>query len=360
MESKYIGWRLGINYQVPDPQGLDLAYIKKLIDRSADFGMNFISFMMLSYACFCPEHDGYAWPVQNPKLKPLKDFTCDNADITKEFLSKALCYAKKKGFHCQLFMNSMIWNPEKVKKSYDKAESQCFSNGQKARGGWVFCPDSPGAWQLALDEVADLLTFYADYPVDSYGFERLSYCDSNTCYCKYSKENFKRDTGYELENTSKEMEEAKFNHLIWKGNSIRRYIKKYVTFVKEICPNIKVWAHTGGEPEWGHSPNIFTDIDIELISNHGQDFITTQKAYYQQLDWLSPFSLVPQICVRDTPTTNYPVPIRTPKSIQENIKWLKRYPGNRIKGIIFFNEVNTSERNKFTVYNEVKNLKSLR
>lgn len=358
MEFNYVGWRLGVNYQTSDPKGVDLPYVKQVIDKSADSGMNFISFMMLSYACFCPDHDGYAWPVKNPKLQPLRDTTCRNTDINKEFLSKALKYAKSKGFHCQLFMNSMIWNPEKVKINYGDAEPQCYHNGKAARNGWVFCPDSPGAFQLAIDEITDLLTFYSDSPVDSFGFERLSYCDSNTCFCDYSKDKFKKDTGTNLvEKKEVEMEETSFNHLVWKGNSIKQYIKKYISVIKQIRPGIKVWFHTGGDPEWGHCPNVFNEVDIDLISNHGQDFIASKSGYYQQLDWLSPYILVPQICVRDIPTPNYPVPVRTPESIKENFSWMEQYPGDRLKGIVLFNEVSTSERNKAVVYDEVKKLR---
>ena len=108
MKFNYVGWQVGINYQTEDPRGVDLPYLKRLIDRSADSGMNFISFMMLSYAYYCPGHDGYAWPVTNPKLEPLRDAQCLNADPHTEFVIRALDYAKSKGFHCQLMMNSMI------------------------------------------------------------------------------------------------------------------------------------------------------------------------------------------------------------------------------------------------------------
>ena len=76
--------------------------------------MNMISLMMVSYAYYCPEHDGYAWPVKNPRLAPLRDRSCRNADPRTEFVGKALDYAKGKGFHCQLMMNAMIWNPDRV------------------------------------------------------------------------------------------------------------------------------------------------------------------------------------------------------------------------------------------------------
>jgi hypothetical protein len=53
MKFNHVGWQIGINYQTESPQGIDLPYLKRVIDRSADSGMNFIRLMMLSYGYFC-------------------------------------------------------------------------------------------------------------------------------------------------------------------------------------------------------------------------------------------------------------------------------------------------------------------
>lgn len=346
MKFNYVGWQIGINYQTPDPEGVTLNYVKDLIDRSADSGMNFISLMMLSYAYFCPEHDGYAWPVKHPKLEPLKDAKCLNSNPRTEFVSTALKYAKGKGFHCQLMLNSMIWNPVKVAVNYPCATPQTNAMGNTGNG-WLFCPDSPDGWQLAVDEVTDLLEFYSDSPVDSFAFERLGY-DNGRCYCSYSKAKFKTYTDTELG-------ASPLSHLIWKGNSARELLKKYVDVIRQVRPGIGIWAHTGGEPEWGHFPHVLRDIGADVVSNHGQHFLPTKRAFHQQLDWLSPLPCVPHICVRDMPTPNYPVPIKTPEMIREYASWLEDYPGDRVRGAMFFNEVRTTERIKKTVYGIMKN-----
>jgi hypothetical protein len=129
MKCDYAGWQIGINYQTPEPQGVTLDYVKDVIDRSSDSGMNLISFMMLSYAYFSPEHDGYAWPVKNSRLEPMRDAKCLNSNPRTEFVSKALEYAKGKGFHCQPMMNSMIWNPVKVAVNYPRAMPQVDAKG---------------------------------------------------------------------------------------------------------------------------------------------------------------------------------------------------------------------------------------
>lgn len=349
MKFKHVGWQVGINYQTRPPQGIDFAYLKQLIDTSADSGMNFISLMMISYAYFCPEHDGYAWPVKNPKLQPLKDSKCLNANLHTEFVSKTLNYAKRKGFHCQLMINSMIWNPEKVAVNYPQATSQCYRDGRKPIDGWMFCPDSPGGRQLALDEVADLLGFYKDSPVDSFVFERISYHDGGACFCPYTKAKFKKDTGVDLG--------AEPPGFVWKGNSIHKYLKEYVGLIRQVRPGIEVWAHTQGRLGWGHAPHVLRDAGIETVSNHTLHSLTSKKTLYQRLDWLAPLSCVPHICVRDIPTHNYGTPIKTPEMIRECADWLEDYAGNCLTGAMFFNEVRTTERNKAAVYKIVKGWK---
>ena len=337
----YVGWQVGVNYQA-EGSGIDWPYLKNVIDRSADAGMNFISLMMVSYGYFCPEHDGYAWPVANPRLRPLRDRNCLNVNLESEFVSRALDYAKKRGFHCQLMMNGMIWNPARVASSYPQAASQRHSDGRKEIDGWLFCPDSPGGFQLAVDEIRDLLAFYADSPVDSFAFERLGY-NAGTCYCAYSREQFRRDTGQDLDASS-------LSHSIWKGNAARGHLKRYVDAIKQVRPGIGVWAHSGGAPEWGHYPHVLRDIGIAAVSNHGQHFLTTKQAFHQQLDWLDPLPCIPHLCVRDKPTQNYRVPLRGPEMIREHAEWLADYPGDRVQGAVFFNEVRTTERNKAVVY----------
>jgi hypothetical protein len=242
-------------------------------------------------------------------------------------------------------MNSMIWNPAKVAEKYPRACPQSDARGN-AGNGWLFCPDSPDGWQLALDEVIDLLEFYADSPVDSFAFERMGY-DGGRCYCPYSQAKFKADT--DLEPGA-----SPLSRLIWKGNSARKLLQQYAGVIRRVRPGIGVWAHTGGEPEWGHFPQVLKAVGADMVSNHGQHFLPTRKAFYQQLDWLEPLPCVPHICVRDLPTANYPVPLKTPGMIREYASWLEGYPGDRVKGAMFFNEVRTTERIKQTVYEIVK------
>ena len=342
MLHRYVGWQIGVNYQAPAPEGIDWPYLNGVIDRSADCGMNLLGLMMVSYASHCPAHDGYAWPVRNPRLEPLREKACLNANASTEFVAKALDYAKRKGSHCQLMMNGGIADPAKVALRYPDAASQCLADGKPRGMGYLVCPDSPGGLRLFLDEVTDLLAFYRDSPVDSFAFERLSYT-AGTCFCPYSREKFARETATTLG-------ESPLTHLVWKGNAMRAYLREYASRIREVRPGIEIWAHTGGEPDWGRFPHVLRDVGIDVISNHGQHFLPTKEAFHQQLDWLEPFLCAPHRCVRDKPTHNYSVARKTPEMIRRQAGWLEDYPGDRVIGAVFFNEVHTSERNKAAVY----------
>jgi hypothetical protein len=50
------------------------------------------------------------------------------------------------------------------------------------------------------------------------------------------------------------------------------------------------------------------------------------------------------ISVRDKPTQNYRIPLKTPEMIRDYARWLTDYPGDCIAGPMFFNEVRTSEQ----------------
>ncbi|MGD9128070.1 MAG: hypothetical protein PVH19_11895, partial [Planctomycetia bacterium] len=70
---QYAGWQVGITYQTKEPGGMTRDDLMRLLDEMAKHRMNLLSLMMLSYGVFDATHDGYCWPVKNPKLKPLWD-----------------------------------------------------------------------------------------------------------------------------------------------------------------------------------------------------------------------------------------------------------------------------------------------
>ena len=74
--------------------------------------------MMNSESFNDPIHDGYTWPVRNPKLKCYLDKNCINANYQKEFLKEIIEEASDLGFYINLFMNGFFWNPERIKIGY--------------------------------------------------------------------------------------------------------------------------------------------------------------------------------------------------------------------------------------------------
>jgi hypothetical protein len=149
------------------------------------------------------------------------------------------------------------------------------------------------------------------------------------------------------------MMSSRLSHLVWKGNAARRHLGNYIAAIRQARPGISIWAHTGGDPEWGHMPHVLRDVGIDVVCNHGQHFLATQQAFHQQLDWLSPLPCAPHICVRDLPTHNYATPIKSPQTVAEHAHWLQSYPGDCLRGAVFFNEVRTTEAIKRAVYDTV-------
>src|SRR5512137_1655739 len=87
---RYCGWLLGVSYCAPEPGGVTYDHVHALLHEMHDHGMNYLSLMMQSYAYFDPVHDGYAWPVKNPRLATYIDEKNINARKELEFISRIL------------------------------------------------------------------------------------------------------------------------------------------------------------------------------------------------------------------------------------------------------------------------------
>ncbi|MFX0099463.1 MAG: hypothetical protein ACFFCS_07770 [Candidatus Hodarchaeota archaeon] len=342
MKLDHVGWQVGITYGCNRPGGLDHGYMSSLLDEMEDNGMNLLSLMMLSYGYFDPEHDGYCWPVKNPKLKCYKDEQAINGIEDKEFVSKVITEAKSKGIEVELFLNWGIWNPAKIKQEYPMSLVQETRKGSAS--GWLHCPDSPGAWQLGLDEVEDLLKCYDLPNVTRYAFERVGYGGHDTCYCKFTRELFEDKMGFNILDASSKQRQD------WKFERVFNLLKVYVGKIKKVKPGIKVGLHTEGKAAWGHDPNTLKDAGIDYVQPHTIQFKETKKKLFRKLEHLSPNPCNLHFCARDQAPSNYPIWIKTPKIIQKVLGWVKVYPGENLKGLLFFNEPSVSRRNKNAVY----------
>lgn len=339
---RHLGWQVGLTYQAATPGGVDRDHLLRLLDEMAAHGMNTLSLMMQSYGYFDPGHDGYAWPPQHPKLQPYRDPAAINAQPGTEFLRGIIDAAAMRGIEIHLFLNWGIWNPAKIVAHYPDATLQHAHNA--APDGWLHCPDSPGAWQLGLDEVSDLLTFHLHPNVTSYAFERISYQCEGRCYCPHTQQAFLTATGVAMTAASPPHVE------VWKQERIGGHLRKYTAHIRQVRPEITIGLHTQCAPGWGHDPSRLKPDGIDYLLPHTIQFPTTQRELYAMLGQLAPNPCVLHFCTRDRRPANYDLWIKTPAIIDEALQWVRDYPGDNLAGILFFNEPATSPANKQAVY----------
>lgn len=340
MMFRYVGWQIGINYQTKNKEGLDKIYLENLLGEMKENGMNFISFMMISHKLNDPIHDGYAWPVRNPKMKCYVDKNCINANPKREFLSETIEQSADYGFHINLFTNQFWWNPEKVKIGYPNIRSiESPGNKTKENQNYHHCSDNKDTWRLSCDEVKDLLGYYSSSAIKSYGFEMLG---QEGCTCPDTLKMFSD----ELENKQE----------LWQDMRKKEVIEEFVLFIKKIKPNIKVWHHGYMELKGNTSPESYRKAGIE-VAIPCIHTVTDEDMLKKVLESSKDFPLVLHIDTRDNPTLNYPIPLKTPEYILKMGEWIEKNNRENLIGVVFFNEVATSNENKRAVYKLIKKWK---
>jgi hypothetical protein len=349
---RYLGWQVGVTYQAPGPAGLTRDDMLRLLDEMAGAGMNLLSLMMISYAFFDPRHDGYAWPVRNPRLKCYWDRESVNGRPESEFVGRLIEAAAARQVEIQLMMNWGIWNPQRIRQGYPTAGLQQLRPEREdgARRHWLHCPDSPGAWQAGLDEAEDLLRTYNHPNVKSFSLERLSYGGGGAyCFCRDTQQAFERETGRPMLRAAPKAIEA------WRNDRIGGLLKRYVDHVRSVRPGIEVALHTQCAPGWGHRPDRLPDCGIDYLMPHSFQFPETRDSFHRMLDRLAPNRCVLHFCSRDRRPANYDLWIKTPEIIAQGVRWAMDYPDrDRIQGIVFFNPNATSAENRKAVYQQVK------
>ena len=340
----YVGWQAGITYQTKDKEGLNKTYLKNLLTEMKDNGMNFISFMMISHGLNDPIHDGYTWPVKNPKLKCYLDQNCINASQETEFLSDIIEQADGYGFHINLFTNQFWWNPEKVRLGYP--DIQNLPGNQN----YHHCSDNRDTWRLSCDEVQDLLSYYSSPVIKSYGFEMIG---QGECSCPDTMKMFGdalKRIGLRWDGKLEGKQEL---FRLWQGMRQKQVMEEFVIFIKKLRSSIEIWHH--GYMELGEyggyrfSSDSYKKmgIDVAMPCIHkctGEDILK------KVLKSSENFPLVLHVDTRDTPTQNYPIPLKTPKDILNMGEWVEKNNRKNLIGVVFFNEVATSKENKQAVY----------
>ncbi|HBO43945.1 MAG TPA: hypothetical protein DD670_08445 [Planctomycetaceae bacterium] len=345
---KYVGWEVGVTYQATEPGGLSRDDMMRLLDAMARHRMNLLSLQMLGFGHFDPQHDGYCWPVANPKLRPLWDSAAINGRPETEFVREAIRSAADRGIEVQLFMNWGIWNPEKVRQTYPDAgllERRPQPDRPPATRPWFYCGDAPGTWRLGIDEVTDLLTYYSDSNVTSYGFENLC---SHDCFCPATRDKYHAETGKSLLEASTDERNA------WSKERISVLLKRYVDHIRSIRPNLDVWLHTSCTDDQGHDAKRLRACGINYLLPHTFHFPTTKDQFYRSMERMEPNQCVLHFSARDIRPTNYPLWIQTPESIAEKVGWVLDYAGKNLAGVLFYNPNAMSPRNVRAVYEQIR------
>ena len=341
----HIGWQTGITYESTEKKAVSMSKMLMLLDEMAEHDMNMLSLMMVSYSYFDPMHDGLCWPVRDKRLKHLWNKTCTNANMDTEFVSKIIEEAEKRGIGIQLFTNLGIYNPKRIIKSYPKANEQINKDGDIYK--WLFCPDSPGAWQLELDEISDLLKLYNHENVRSISYERLSYA-KGSCFCDYTKLLFNQDTGLKLSDYSRDDEIFEK----WKIEKITEKLKTMNDHIRSINQDVEICLHTSLAKGWGHEARKLKGAGVNCVMPHIAHFPISQTEFNNLLDSIYPNDIILQVCVRNKSLSNYDIWIKTPQIIQNIGNWIREYKEDHsnLKGVVFFNENTVSDENRRAVY----------
>ena len=312
---RYLGWQTAISYQSPSPEGVTQAYVHALLQEMQDQGMTLVSFMMVSHGLNDPLHDGYAWPVRNPRLRCYVDEKIRNAQPGQEFLRAEIEHAAGLGLHVQLFTNNFWWNHAKARRGYPGLVA--IPSGDPATGDWHHPASNQAAWDMACDEASDLLEFYGSAAVRSYGWETMG--------------------------------------VPWGPDRAEDYaatMRRFAAHIRRARPDIEVWHHGYMKFEHGRSPEAYraAGIDVVFPCIH---LVTNEDQLVEVLDSSGDIPTVLHMDVRDQPTANYRVPPKTPEYIEQMCRWITRHQRDNLLGVMFFNEVYTSRENREAVYRQI-------
>lgn len=138
------------------------------------------------------------------------------------------------------------------------------------RWGYFYslCSSNPQSHEIMINLLTEIITLY---PFDGLDLDRIRYPTKDFCFCPYCKENFKKDTGFELDQQEIEKERVKKAFYAWRKQQLNKFMEKLTTKVRELRPNILITAYVWSPDE---------------IDGKGQDWPTwVQKGY---LDLVTP------------------------------------------------------------------------
>ena len=349
---RYLGWMVGLSYQTPRPEGKRPEELRRLIREMQDHGMNFISFMLVGYSFYDPNHDGFCWPVRRKGLFSYRDERSLNARDETEFLGDIIQEASEAGLHVQLMTNCGIWNPQRIVKGYPKTRPQLNWSGN--RPGWVHCPDNPDTDRCVRDVMLDALDRYAGRGVASYAIEWPGY-HGNACFCEFTRTAFVRETGRELTTEWARANRKEFNR--WKEEHMGGIIKQLVDAVHARRPAVEIWHHTACAPGRGHAPEQLRRAGIAATIPYMMHKRTDDLSdVSRNLRAVHPLPAIGHVCVRSRPFKNYNIPPKDPRMIRKFFDVIRRTKADNLAGLMFFNESNVTVENRKAVYEGIERL----
>ncbi len=348
MELEKYGWMVSPTYNSGSKKGLDYPHFVRLLEEMQAQDMNFLSIMMVSYGLYDTLHDGFCWPIQNPRLRCYLDKTALNSHAETEFITRVLDDTARRGIKVGFFLNWGIWNHSKIIQNYPDSAVQ--RHRKKGAQGWLHCPDSPGAWDFGTDSVSDLLTFYRHKNLHSVSVERIGYTGGDFCYCPHTRAAFGAETGIDMDVASAEQIK------LWKSRHIGQKLSDYKSHIRLFNPDLQLWLHTQGKSGWGHDPKTLQSYGVDALLPHTVQKKQTKRQLLAMVDRLAPNDCYLHFDLRDRAPVNYKIWKKTPRIIQKSLKAIHQSSRSHIKGLVFFNEAAVSPKNRRAAYRFVKNM----
>ena len=345
---KYVGWQVGVTYQATSPGGLARDDMMRMLDAMARHRMNLLSLQMLGYAHFDPKHDGYCWPVSNPKLRPLWDATASQWPARDGILARGDRIGGRAGDR-----SPDVHELGDLESREDPPElSRCRQSGvapssrqAAAHAGLVLCAERAGIMAdraRRSSRPVDLLLPHECHQL------RVRKPLLPRLFLPPTQEKYRRETGKSL------LDAPKIERDAWSKERISKLLKQYVEHLRRIRPHLDVWLHTRCTTDSGHDPKRLPECGFNFVLPHTFHFPITQEKFHATLRHLEPNRCVLHFSARDVRPTNYPLWIQTPESIAEKIGWVLDYPGENLAGILFYNPNAMSPRNVRAVYEQIR------
>ena len=361
------GWTTCLTYETGNRR-LSFDYYNHLLEEMSVNRMTRLIVMMASHGYFDPQNHGLAWPVNNKKLMYQVDKKAVNAHEESEFFSKIIIRAKE--LNIKILIEIKYLGMIGIEEGYPGVEFLRTKEGRiihtipakaseyerRAIECLHICCDNPQAHLYMRDKITDVLTRYKN--LDGIVLEHPSYSGDNTCFCKWSHERVKKDTGKEIEELSNsELQE-------WKSLRIKETLVDLKRLVKTINPKFEFGFYSGFSPSdgdiakfqlnRGHNTEILKEVGLDFVMPYceGRHKESETEEIENVIKYLAPLDFHLHTTIRRDSPHNYNLPPKGPDYIKNIISWGKKYSkrNNRFKGMIFFNEVKIPQENRDAVY----------